>query len=353
MSALARSARLLVLAGALLLVSTAEASEVIKLNDGRMMPGSVVELDDDGVVFALEKGGRLSIPWEQVLPISRYELWSSTLAAGDADGRMEVARWAVEQALFSQARRSARQALGLGIEDPADVESFLDQLGKKEADHAIGEIDALVQAGELEDAVARVRRYLRIAPPGKDADRVRAKLGDLMTRMERRDAEAQEAAEEQKEEARNERKERWITKTYEDAEEAKNDAIEHAIQAFAYLNKGNQTRSRNALARAEKQFDAARKDFKKLQRVLGSDQRATVCGREAKDCDRRVLEVLIRWGRLEVGNKAWKKASPVVDRGLKIDPVQPELLELRKTIDTNWIRRKASDITNARGRQSN
>ena len=49
---------------------------------------------------------------------------------------------------------------------------------------------------------------------------------------------------------------------------------------------------------------------------------------------------------------AWKKASPVVDRGLRIDPVNRSLLDLRRTIDENWIRRRASDITNASGRQS-
>jgi hypothetical protein len=56
---------------------------------------------------------------------------------------------------------------------------------------------------------------------------------------------------------------------------------------------------------------------------------------------------------MEVDNKAWKRASPIVDRGLKIDPVNRELLELRKTIDENWIRRRMSDITNATGHESN
>lgn len=350
------SSRLLlstVLAALVFATAAAHGAEVVKLTDGRMLPGEVLELDDERVVFAPEQGGRMAIPWDQVLPISRYELWSSTLDEGDAAGRLVVARWALDQQLFTQARRSTRQALGLGVDDTEAAERLLATIGTREADKTLADIDALVESDELDEAVERIRRYLRIAPPGADADRVRARLGDVMTRMERRDAEEIESAEDRARERREERKERWLTKHYEEAEEAKEEGIEQAIEGFAYLAKGNQTRSRRALAKAEERFDEARKGFKRLRRALGSDERAEICAREAKDCDRRVLEVLIRWGRLEVGNKSWKRASPIVDRGLKIDPVQPELLELRKTIDANWIRRKLSDVTNAKGRQSN
>ena len=71
-----------------------------------------------------------------------------------------------------------------------------------------------------------------------------------------------------------------------------------------------------------------------------------------QDCDRRTVEVLVRWARMEVDNKAWKRASPLVDRGLKIDPVNRELLDLRREIDTNWIHRKVSDLSNAKPRES-
>ena len=74
--------------------------------------------------------------------------------------------------------------------------------------------------------------------------------------------------------------------------------------------------------------------------------------RAMKDCDRRTVEVLIRWGRLEVGQKAWKHASPIVDRGLKVDPVNRELLDLRREIDEGWIHRKLSSLTNATGHES-
>jgi hypothetical protein len=90
-----------------------------------------------------------------------------------------------------------------------------------------------------------------------------------------------------------------------------------------------------------------------VKKAAGAGEIADACDKEIRDCDRRTVEVLIRWGRLEVDNKAWRRASPIVDRGLKIDPVDRELLELRRKIDENWIRRKASDITNAHGHESN
>src|SRR5207244_3447419 len=113
--------------------------------------------------------------------------------------------------------------------------------------------------------------------------------------------------------------------------------------------KGNQTLTRQALGAAETGFQDARAVYRRVKKAAGAGPVAEQCGREMQDCDRRTVEVLVRRGRMEVDNRAWKTASPIVDRGLKIDPVNRELLDLRQKIDLNWIRRKASDITNAQG----
>jgi hypothetical protein len=198
-----------------------------------------------------------------------------------------------------------------------------------------------------------VKLYLRTAPPGAEAERVRARVADILARMERRDALDREAEEERRRAEKAGRLEAYIAKNLAAARKAQTEAGARTVEGFAALAKGNQTRARDALAAAETGFTAARAALARVKRAAGAGPTADECEKEMRDCDRRSVEVLTRWGDLEVGQKAWKRASPVVDRGLRIDPVDRELLELRRRIDENWMRRKLSSVTNAKPRESN
>ena len=222
-----------------------------------------------------------------------------------------------------------------------------------EADQALADVDRLIAEGKLEDALKRVRVYVRDAVDEKNSARVRKRVPDIVARIEHRDATDKERKAIEKKERAAAKRKKWVDKYLTQAAQKKAKASEQAIEAFAYLAKGNQTRSRARLTKAEKEYQGARTIYKRVRKVEGATETGEFCLREMKDCDRRTVEVLARWGSLEVDNKAWKKANAVVDRGLRIDPVHRELLELRKTIDENWIRRRLSDITGARGHSSN
>jgi tetratricopeptide (TPR) repeat protein len=280
-------------------------------------------------------------------------MWQSTLAADDAAGRVALAKWAQSADLFLYARRELVKAKGLGYAGPEKIDDLIASVDKDEADEALAEVDAFVAAGELEKALERVKQYLRIAPPGKDAERVHARVDDLVKRIEIRDAEAKEAETAKKKAEKEGKLKEWIEKNLAKAKDSHDQAGEKAAKGFAEIAKGNQTRARAALETAESWFQGARLIYKRVKKAAGAGEVADRCDADMKDCDRRTVEVLVRWGRMEVDNKAWKLASPIVDRGLKIDPVDRELLELRETIDANWIRRRASDITNAHGHESN
>ena len=329
----------------------ADGAEVLKLQNGDLVPGDVVEMDDTSVLFARQAGGEIRIEWSDVLPISRYELWASTLRTDDAAGLLELAQWASDARLFHQARREAQKAKGVGDEaQQKSATALLARIDELEADATISAMDALVAEGSLDAALDSARRYLRVAPPGAQADRVRGKVPDLLVRIEQADAAAAERRDEEDAQRDVSRKQAWIDTNLAKALATKESAQEISIEAYAYLAKGNQTRSRRALAKAEKGFVDSHELLKRVRRAAGPGEIAEQCQREMQDADRRLLDLLTRWGRLEVGNKAWKKADPVVDRGLRIDPVAPALLDLRREIDENWIRRRVSGLTNAEPR---
>lgn len=331
---------------------TALAGQVLQLRSGDLVPGAVKSLDDAGVTFVPESGGEMRVTWDKVFPSSRFDLWESTLAPDDAEGRVKLATWAVEAELWGPARRELLRAKGLGYSGTEDLDARLADLRRREADDAISDADALADKGDLEKAVERVRSYLRGADPGTDADRVRAKVPDYLARIEKRD-EDQKAADEARAKAeKGGRLKDWIEKTMKQADDAKSGAGKQASEGFTQLAAGNQTRARDALAKAETGYKAARTDYGRVKKSAKDPAVEAECAERMKECDARVVEVLTRWGRLEVENKAWKKASAVVDRGLVVDPMSRELLDLRKTIDTNWLRRKLSDVTNATGHTS-
>lgn len=327
-------------------------ADVLELRTGELVAGKVQSLDDEGVTFLPEKGGTLRVSWDRVPPTCRYELTRASLAADDAAGRVKLARWCIEAGLLRSARRELLEAKGLGAPEGVDVDELLAVVRKEEADAALEAVDALVERGELDQALERLKAFLRTADPGPDADRVRSRVAEVIQRIERRDEEQRQAEEERKKAEKEGKLKDWVARTMKAADQKKEEGGAAAAEGFTYLAKGNQTRSRDALGTAEKRYQAARADYGRVRKALKEGEVADECAERAKDCDDRTVEVLVRWGRLEVQNKNWKQASAVVDRGLKIDPVDRELLELRSTIDKNWIRRRMSDVSNARGTSS-
>lgn len=334
------------------LAAAASAGQVLELRSGDLVAGRVVSLDDRGVTFQPEKGGEMHVAWERVTTYCRFDLWEASLAPDDAAGRVALARWALEADLHRPARRALLEAQGLGYGGPDDVAKLLVEVRRREADDVLEDADSRVAAGDLDGALDRVRTFLRVADPGPDADRVRSRVPDLLQRIEKRDEAAREAEDARKKAEKDGRLQDWIRRTLQSAEDRKSKAGAAATEGFTNLAKGNQTRARDGLGRAESLYLAARTEYGRVRKSVKQGPVAEDCAERVRECDERVLEVLIRWARLEVDNKAWKKADAVVDRGLRVDPVQPELLELRQTIDRNWIRRKVSEVTNASGTTS-
>jgi hypothetical protein len=347
----ARRALALLLVAAL--SAAALAGDVLQMRDGKLIAGKAVKVDADGVTFAPETGGEMRVGWDSVLPMSRYELWSASLAADDAKGRVDLAKWALSADLFLYARRELVKAKGLGYSGDEDLDALIAQVDREESDAALADTDAFIASGELEKALDRLRAYLKVAPPGAEADRVRARVPDVLARIESRDAQQKDADAARKKAEKEGKLKDWIDRNLAAAAKSREDAGVRAAAGFAELAKGNQTRARAALGDAEAGFQSARDTLRRVKKAAGAGDVADACDRDMRDCDRRTVEVLIRWGRLEVENKAWRRASPIVDRGLKIDPVDRELLELRRKIDESWIRRKVSDVTNAHGHESN
>src|SRR5512134_532532 len=93
-------ALLLAAAGAL----AGDAQVVLRLRDGRLLPGKVVSFDEQGVRHSTEAGTSFH-PWSALTPLSRYEVRASLLAEEDGEARLALGRWCLGEGLPAEARR--------------------------------------------------------------------------------------------------------------------------------------------------------------------------------------------------------------------------------------------------------
>jgi hypothetical protein len=103
----------------LLLVAGPAAADVVFLHGGGQIRGEIVEHRADSVV--LEVGpGRVTLPMSRVerivagaTPLSEYRARAAMLSPRDADGWLNLARWAESRSLLTQAREAYERVLSL------------------------------------------------------------------------------------------------------------------------------------------------------------------------------------------------------------------------------------------------
>jgi len=326
---------------------------VLRFRDGRLLPGRVETLSDEGVRHASDRGA-ITWRWEDLTPFSCYEVRASVLAGDDGPGRLALGRWCLAQGLPTEARKEILRARGLGAGDAATIDGLLAACDEDEAGAAFAEADRKVAAGDLDGALDALRAYLLRAPASSWTDKARERAADLVRRGE--DAEARRRLEEaQEKKARDEgRRDEYLRETLDDADAYRTDGGRIALVGIREEIGGSFTRFRGALLEAEARFLEALKLYKRARRAAANDRpgpaASALAGRFA--AEERLLDVYLRLARAFVAAKTWKDAQAVLDKALRLDPVNGEALDLQKKVSENWIRRKASELTGATGHTS-
>ena len=124
-------------------------------------------------------------------------------------------------------------------------------------------------------------------------------------------------------------------------------AAEEAAEA---RDKGAVSRARKAAERADEQFRKARRSLGRLRRVLdrGSEERREILAMLA-ELDTVQFKLLLDTALFMWDQTSFSQAEKFAARASYIDPVHPDLLELRDHLVNDRIRYRVSDVTNARG----
>ncbi len=323
---------------------------VLRFRDGRLASGRVVEMQEETVLVATEKG-KVSYRWEDLTPFSAYEVRASVLAEDDGEARLALGRWCLAHGLPAEARREVLRARGLGAGEAKALDTLLGECDREEAEAAFAEAERREAAGDLAAAVEVLRTYLMRAPASEWTTKAREQAADLVRRREAEEARRRLEAEEERKARLAGRKADYVRGKIAAADEARAEGARLALVGLREEIGGAFSRFRDALGQAETRFLEARAAYRAARRVAGEDDPASawtgLAGERAMDG--RLLDLYLRLARTFVAHKSWEEAQKALDKALRIDPVNPEGLELQATVNKNWLRRKLSEITNAAG----
>jgi tetratricopeptide (TPR) repeat protein len=340
----------------LLLAASALAGDgqvVLRFRDGRLLPGKAVEVSDKGVRHVAEQGTAFW-PWEVLTGYSQYEVRASVAAEDDGAARLALGRWCLDAGLPAEARKEILRARGLGTGEAPDLDALLARCDREQAGRAFAEAERRAASGDLDAALAVLRSFLVQAPPSEWTEKGRERASDLVRRKEAEEVRRRLDEERRKRDDAETKRAAFVAGSLADADAARTRAGILALAGLREESGGSFSIFRQSLEKAASEYLVSRREYDRARKVAGEEHpeefRLALAGRHA--ANGRLLDVYLRLARKFVDFKDWKDAQAVLDRALRLDPVNAEALELQDTVNRNWIHRKATDLTNASGHTS-
>jgi hypothetical protein len=325
---------------------------LLPLAAGKALEGVVESADAREVVVRVGPEERRRIPWEQLAPLGVYRAREALEPPADGEARRRLAELAADLGLYAQARAEYEKALALGALPQKEFDALVAAAEEAAVAQGVESARRRAEAGDVAGAL-EIARELKLAfGAAPNAARIRALIEGLLEQVR---AEDEAAAKDAAELARLEQQARRAKELLERrtrAEErlaAGNEAAKRSADSRA---QGAVSRARKAAEEADLAYTEARKQLGRLRRIAPADETALrehVAAR-LNELDRVQLALRLAMAKYFVapGARNYGQAEIWAAKAAYIDPVHPELLELRETIVASRIRYRISDVTNAR-----
>jgi hypothetical protein len=343
----------LALLALLLLAPTALCADpqpvTLPLASGKTVEGVVESADAKEVVVRVAPEQVRRVPWHQLAPLGAYRVRDALAPVADGQARLELALLAVDLGLYVEARREFEKALALGALRQKAFLQFVMRAEREAVESGVRQALQAADSGDWEQAL-QLARDLKMhfggAPNAASIDKLIAELVLRVRDLQKAaDRDAQELARVKIEAERNKEIIRRRTKAVGQIEQGRKEAEQAALAR----DTGNVTRARKFAEAADKAFMGARRDLGRLRRIIPREDegyREILALLNQLDRDHFALLHDTAWFFWE--ETVYSRADEYAARASYIDPVHPDLLELRDLLRVNRIRYRMSDITNAR-----
>ncbi len=340
---------------ALLAASVAHAKDArpveLPLTNGKSLTGVVEKGTKLEVVVRLGPDQVRRVPWSRLAPLGHYRAKRALAPAADGEARLELAELAVDLGLYVEAREEYEKALALGAISKSKFQKAVTAAERDAVHNGIQYAERLADSGDLETAMEIARKlklHFASAPNAAEVGKLVAKLVKRVQDFDR--AAAREKAEIERVTIESKRNKEILVRKTKAVDLYKN-AVKLMEGWRKNVAQGSQTRARKAAEKADAMFHQARLHLGRLRRILPRSHpaRADILA-QLTQLDRAQFD--LRFGMAEFYNNqtVWTRAEKWAALASYIDPVHPDLVELRDHLMTNRIKYRLSDMTNARGR---
>lgn len=322
----------------------------LPLASGKTVEGVVESADAKEVVVRLGPEQVRRIPWSQLAPLGAYRVKDALAPIADGQARLELALLAVDLGLYVEARTEFEKALALGALKQKAFLKFVLQAEREAVESGVRQALNAADSGDWDRALEMARdlkMHFGGAPNAASIDKLISELIKRVRVLKKAAEQESKELERVKVDAeRNKEILRRRTKAVGQIEQGRKEAG----NAATARETGNVTRSRKYAEAADKAFMGARRDLGRLRRIVPRDASAY---REIisllNQLDREHFALLHDTAWFFWEETVYSRADEYAARASYIDPVHPDLLELRDLLRVNRIRYRMSDVTNARG----
>jgi hypothetical protein len=302
-------------------------------------------------VLLVGPGERRRVPWNQLAPLGVWRVRAALARPDDGPARRDLAELAADLGLYALARAEFEKALALGAIDADAYRAEVADAERRAVETGVARAQRAADAGDVETALAVARELKADFAAALDAPRVEALLASLLRRIADRERDQSEAkADVERVMVEAERQRRIEAHRFE-ARRRSAAGDRAAADARAQMPNAVVSRVRRHAETAAAAYDDSRRALGRLRRIAGPsgplrEETAAALG----DLDRRQFAFLYETAKFFWDARVYGTAEEFAARAAFVDPVDPRLLELRDEIRGARMRRRLSDVTNARPR---
>jgi hypothetical protein len=319
----------------------------VPLRVGAAISGRVESFDSKEVVLLVGPEQRRRVPWSQVAPIGVYRVRAALARPEDGAARLALAELASELGLWEEARREFEKAHALGSIDARAMRTAVAEAETRALDAGLALAERLTDAGDVEGALEVARRLKIDFGGAADATRVDRLVARLVERVKAREAELLAEKEALDRVVLDADRKREILARLTEAKQKAAVGDREGVAAREHMAKGVVSRARRSVEAADAAYVAARRELGRLRRIVraGEPERDQALALLAT-LDTTHYRLLFDAAKYFWDERVYGTADEYAARASYVDPVDPDLLELRQLLRERRIRYRASDHTN-------
>ena len=345
----------LLLAAALALPARALAGDArpvdVPLTNGKTLTGVVEEGDAREVVIRIGPDQVRRIPWSRLAPLGYYRAKRALAPAAEGSARLQLAELAVDLGLYVEAREEYEKALALGAIKKERFQRAVADAEHQAVENGVRYAERMADGGDLEAAMEVARTLKLHFATAPNAGAVSKLVASLVQRVQTLDQAAAKEKAELEQVVIESKREKEILERKTKAMGLYNHA-EKLMEAWARArDQGSVTQTRKHAETADTMLQEARIHLGRLRRILprAHPAREEILAQLTK-LDKLQFDLRLGMATFEKQQTVYKRAERWAALASYIDPLHPDLVEIRDQLLTSRIRYRMSDVTNARGR---